>query len=141
MIEKPEELFVGFVAQKAIIEREGKFLFVKGKRESAKWDLPGGRIHIDEEPEAGLLRELLEELGVACRVKGLITVKRFTHDTKSTPFYFVAFAVEIVDDVGLIQVPEDELSAFAWLSKEELLSDTVYDNCIAAVNDYMSTKT
>lgn len=138
MIEKPEELFVGYVAQKAVIEEAGEVLFVKGHGENAKWDLPGGRIHKDEEPKAGLLRELREEIGVACTLGEVITVLTGFRTSKRTPFYFIAFAAQLVDDASEIIIADDELSDHAWLSPKELTSDTVYRNCVTAVETYLS---
>lgn len=140
MIEKPEELFVGFVAQKAIIEREGAFLFVKGKSTSAKWDLPGGRLHLNEEPEEGLVRELKEELNVTCKVGRVVSLKRFIHDALPTPFYFVGFETQLLEEVNNIKIPDDELSAMTWLKRKEMSPEDVYSNCIAAIDDYLQFK-
>lgn len=60
----------------AILARGGKVLLSKRAREPKKgeWDLPGGFLEADEHPEAGIVRELQEETGLAARVVRLVDV-------------------------------------------------------------------
>jgi 8-oxo-dGTP diphosphatase len=56
-----------------ILQREGRLLIgrrLRGKREALKWEFPGGKLEPGELPEAGLARELLEELGIVVQVEG-----------------------------------------------------------------------
>ena len=51
----------------AVIERGGRYLITRrllGTHLGGLWEFPGGKILAGEKPEAGLERELMEELGV-----------------------------------------------------------------------------
>lgn len=56
------------VAAAALIDRDGRVLVQKrpeGSSHPGLWEFPGGKIETDESPEAALVRELREELGIA----------------------------------------------------------------------------
>jgi len=51
----------------ALIDTDGRVLLAErpaGKPLAGLWEFPGGKIHPDETPEAALIRELHEELGI-----------------------------------------------------------------------------
>ena len=55
------------VAAVALIDADGRVLLAKrpvGKSMAGLWEFPGGKIEADETPEAALIRELTEELGI-----------------------------------------------------------------------------
>ncbi len=57
-----------FVAAAALIDADGRVLLTRrpqGKMMSGMWEFPGGKIESEELPEAALLRELEEELGIS----------------------------------------------------------------------------
>ncbi len=63
-----------FIAQKAIIEHNGKILLVKEAPNNegtnpGLWDLPGGRIAFGEKPIDALRREVREEVGLDIEVE------------------------------------------------------------------------
>ena len=64
-----ETHFLGKVAQKAVIVRNGEVLLVRDPRNPDIWELPGGRLNDGEEPAIGLAREIFEELGAKIQVK------------------------------------------------------------------------
>jgi 8-oxo-dGTP diphosphatase len=50
-----------------ILEREGKILICRRRADqphALKWEFPGGKLEPGESPEAALVRELREELGI-----------------------------------------------------------------------------
>jgi 8-oxo-dGTP diphosphatase len=58
-------------------ERDGCVLLVRLSDEtpwSGAWTLPGGGLEFGEDPEAGLLRELVEETGLRGHLAGLVAV-------------------------------------------------------------------
>ena len=54
------------VSKAVIIKDDGALLLLRstGQKFSGKWDLPGGYIHVGEDPKDGLIREVEEETGV-----------------------------------------------------------------------------
>jgi 8-oxo-dGTP diphosphatase len=56
------------VAAVALIDQDCRVLIAQrplGKSFAGLWEFPGGKVELDERPEAGLIRELHEELGIA----------------------------------------------------------------------------
>lgn len=86
------------VAVKALIKNDkGKVLLVKEK--SDKWDLPGGGLDHAEEPEDGIRRELLEELGVNdITINKPILVKSFWLEDKQAWLMWIVYSVELHND-------------------------------------------
>ncbi len=63
----------------AIIEKEGKILIARRKKEDSmadKWEFPGGEIESNETPEECLKRELFEEFGIDVEVGEFIGSSR-----------------------------------------------------------------
>jgi 8-oxo-dGTP diphosphatase len=59
------------VAAAALIDKDGRVLLAQrpaGKAMAGLWEFPGGKVGKDETPEAALVRELKEELGVTTSV-------------------------------------------------------------------------
>ena len=58
---------VVLVAAVALIDRDGRVLLAQrpeGKSMAGLWEFPGGKVEPGETPEAALMRELREELGI-----------------------------------------------------------------------------
>ena len=58
---------VVLVAAVALIDPDGRVLLAErpaGKHLAGFWEFPGGKLHPGETPEAALIRELAEELGI-----------------------------------------------------------------------------
>ena len=58
---------VVLVVAVALVDGDGRVLLAQrpaGKTMEGLWEFPGGKVHPDEAPEAALIRELKEELGI-----------------------------------------------------------------------------
>jgi 8-oxo-dGTP diphosphatase len=61
------ERAVVLVVAVALIDVDGRVLLAErpaGKSMAGLWEFPGGKVHAGETPEAALIRELKEELGI-----------------------------------------------------------------------------
>ena len=84
-----------FITACALIDRDGRILLATrpdGKDMAGLWEFPGGKIEAGETPEAALIRELDEELGVD------------THASCLAPLSFVTHAYEDFDLILLLYV-------------------------------------
>ncbi|HEX7967023.1 MAG TPA: (deoxy)nucleoside triphosphate pyrophosphohydrolase [Stellaceae bacterium] len=62
-----EPLPVVLVVAVALVDADGRVLLAQrpeGKMMAGLWEFPGGKVHEGEAPEAALIRELKEELGI-----------------------------------------------------------------------------
>lgn len=57
----------------AVIDHSGKILLMR-RADNRRWVLPGGMLEVGETPAEGVLREVLEETGVACLPVALVGV-------------------------------------------------------------------
>ena len=74
------------VAACALIDRSGAILLTRrppGKKLAGLWEFPGGKLAEGETPEAALVRELQEELGLAVREADLAPLAFASHPYES----------------------------------------------------------
>jgi mutator protein MutT len=57
------------VSKAVITKEDGALLLLRsaGEKFPNKWDLPGGHVHVGEDPKDGLIREVKEETGVTLK--------------------------------------------------------------------------
>ena len=68
-----------------VLEREGKILICRRRADQPhplKWEFPGGKLEAGESPDAALIRELREELGIESEAGAEITRYEFTYPGK-----------------------------------------------------------
>jgi ADP-ribose pyrophosphatase YjhB (NUDIX family) len=130
----------------AIIEKDGKFLLVKEKKESAKdkWNHPAGWIDLEEDTIDAVKREVKEETGFDFEPKNILGVyvlvkqelKDLHHAIK------IIFTGSINGEQGKYML--DEISETRWFSPEEIEAmnlNTLRDKDIKTmIKDYLAGK-
>ena len=107
------------VAAAALVDADGRVLICQrpaGKALAGLWEFPGGKVEAGETPEACLIRELDEELGIAV-----------THACLA-PFVFASYGYEgfhLLMPLYLIrrwegQVTAREHAALAWVKPSRM---------------------
>ena len=70
------------VAACALIDADGRVLLTQrpeGKKLAGLWEFPGGKVEPGETPEAALIRELIEEIGVTTKESCLAPLTFASH--------------------------------------------------------------
>jgi 8-oxo-dGTP diphosphatase len=116
----------------AVIERDGRILIAQRKRTARhplKWEFPGGKVEPDETPEAAVVRELREELGIGAQVGAEIGRYEFQYEGRwpiMLMFYRVTeFSGEPknLDFEQILWAPRDRLRDYDFLEGDaEFLS-------------------
>jgi 8-oxo-dGTP diphosphatase len=112
---------------------EGRFLICQRTRHQPfplKWEFPGGKIELGEEPEGALVRELEEELGIVAETGPLVAVVRHSYQSGAAvelQFYLVErFQGEIQNRIfrDVRWVSREELPAYDFLAADiELVNE------------------
>ena len=117
--------FVGNVAQKAVIEKDGKILVVRGIGDTV-WEFPGGRLDAGEAPVDGLVREIKEELGVVITDVRPLRVLPSYHYKSKTHNVYIAYSCTY--DGSPMTVDDTELEELKWVTREELKDLPMFDD-------------
>jgi ADP-ribose pyrophosphatase YjhB (NUDIX family) len=103
----------------ALIVRRGRVLLTLRARPpfAQTWDLPGGFLEEGETPEAGLRRELREELGMRVRRARLAGYALDRYGPKGFPILAMIYRVV---PVSTRVSPADDVAEARWFARDEL---------------------
>jgi ADP-ribose pyrophosphatase YjhB (NUDIX family) len=111
-------------ASVAIIRRRGRMLLAKRAYPpyAGTWDLPGGFIEAGETPEAGMRRELREELGVGTRRLRLLGFATDRYGPAGFPVLTAIYRVTLAPGpIG----SADDVSEVRWFPESKLPFRTI----------------
>lgn len=84
-----------------------------------KYELPGGHIDFGEDIQAGLAREIKEELGVDVSLGDPFAVFTYTNEIKGSHSIEVVYFAQVTGNPDAITINPDDHSSCGWFSKDE----------------------
>jgi 8-oxo-dGTP diphosphatase len=124
MAEDRETHFEGQVAVKVVISCHGQVLLVRGLATNEPFDLPGGHLHSGELPQAAIVREVKEELGITVNPGDIFYSTQFFHPGPQKQTLLLVYEAEIENTEVIIN--QRELSEVIWVSKGDLDTLSLY---------------
>ena len=108
-----------FVVAAALIDADGRVLLARrppGKSMAGLWEFPGGKVGQGETPEAALVRELKEELGIDTRTSCLAPIAFASHAYPDFHLLMPLYALRLWHG----QPQAHWHDALAWVAKARL---------------------
>ena len=108
------------VAACALIDRDGRILLAKRPEKGSMggvWEFPGGKLQDDETPEAALVRELDEELGIETQQSCLAPMAFASWSSEEFHLLMPLFACRKWSGTPSPRAHD----ALQWVRKEDLL--------------------
>jgi 8-oxo-dGTP pyrophosphatase MutT (NUDIX family) len=93
-------------------------LLLRGWLGDGTWSLPGGGLHRGEDPQAAVLREAKEEVGMNADVSQLVHLGEFTLSEKAITTTYIAFAV-MLDSKFEPNLQWHEIAEAKWLQIDD----------------------
>ncbi|MCP4322376.1 MAG: 8-oxo-dGTP diphosphatase MutT [Psychromonas sp.] len=104
----------------AIVKNEqSKYLIALRKNDShqgGKWEFPGGKVEVNEQPEEAMLRELFEEVGLLATQYNLFEKLFFDYGDKQLNLNYYLVEKFTGQAIGKQSQP------IKWIAKDELAS-------------------
>lgn len=107
------------VSAVALIDADGRVLLAQrpeGKSMAGLWEFPGGKVETDETPEAALIRELHEELGINTWKSCLAPLTFASHAYETFHLLMPLFACRRWEGIATPR----EGQTLAWVKPERL---------------------
>ncbi len=136
-----KEHYLGKIAIKILVRnKKTKRILITRETGDTKYEIPGGRLDLNESIEKSIKRELKEELGLDC--KGLkfqyIYSEEFVHMRESVPHFMLTFLVDLTDAHVKSLQRSYEADKMVWVDKRSYKKYKYYVNLKNALDFYFS---
>ena len=124
----------------AIIEREGRFLFVEEEADGRRvLNQPAGHLDPGESLVTAVAREVLEETAHRFTPSALVGVYRWHYPAQDVTFVRFAFCGDGLEEPG--RALDREILALHWLTREELAARQHRSPLVLrCIDDYLAGK-
>jgi ADP-ribose pyrophosphatase YjhB (NUDIX family) len=141
MKDEQEIHFDGKIAQKVIVELNNTVLLVQDPRGGDDvWELPGGRMNIDEEPRGAMQREFYEEMGVQIDVHEVVHMEQFIQGSENKRAFVIVYKASLRDGGQKFTPAEEEVSKIQWFTHVEVQALKLYPEYKNALEVYFKNK-
>lgn len=105
------------LGQKAILIRDGRALILEASYMAGFWDLPGGRIHVGEDKDEALRREVKEEIGISdFKSLGIVDYALWRREGHHS----VCLIAQLIENASDHITLSREHNRYQWVTKAEL---------------------
>lgn len=141
-MEKQEEHFVGKIHQNAVIVAKDtkRVLLVRDHRDVDTWELPGGRLNVDDEPVDGLCRELREELGIEVEVGAIYHTQFLWHVASGTRNFLIMYEVFVPHEDMEFTLDPSEIVETQWVDAKTYTDIKMFDDTRESLDVYFDSK-
>ena len=133
--------FTPHITVATVIEKDGRFLFVKEHAESRTvLNQPAGHLEMDESLIQAAIRETLEETGWDIEISHLIGIYLYTAPSNNITYQRVCFAGQALRQRENYRLDEGIIGP-VWLSRDELLTQSELwrsPMVLRSVDDYLN---
>lgn len=133
--------FTPHITVATVIEKEGRFLFVKEcAEERVVLNQPAGHLEMDESLIQAAIRETLEETGWNIDISHLIGIYLYTAPSNNVTYQRVCFAGRALTQHENYQLDEG-IIAPVWLSRDELIEQQALwrsPMVLRCIDDYLA---
>jgi len=103
----------------AIIEKDGEILLTKrldGVHREGKWEFPGGKVNIGENPRETIKREIREELGIDIEADSIFEISSHVYEDADKQVILMAFNCDFKGG----DIEKKEVADYVWVKPEEM---------------------
>lgn len=119
----------------AVIIQNGRILLVQRAREPMKghWSIPGGLVEVGESLHTAVVREVMEETGLAVEPLELVELLDRIHREDDRVRYHYVIADYLCRVTGGVLQAGSDAAAVRWVQRAEWLSPGAFDPVTARV--------